>query len=224
MMAAKAGVFALTAALSAAVFVMPAYAASKTPSKTAPVAVNVDEAVRKAEDYLNGLKTIRSGFQQVVKGQGVATGTFYLKKPGRFLWAYNYPGQERLISTGKNLYFYEEDSQQVTELPRNTPMVKLMGVAKVSLKEAGFKVDKATRHDGRLTLALSLYDKEADLSTNATLVFIEKPKMRLEKFISTNQLNQKVEVSFFGYEENVVLEDVLFKFTPTIKKNSNEAY
>lgn len=188
------------------------------------MAVNVDEAVRKAEDYLNGLKTIRSGFQQVVKGQGVSTGTFYLKKPGRFLWAYNYPGQERLISTGKNLYFYEEESQQVTELPRNTPMVKLMGVAKVSLKEAGFKVDKATRQDGRLTLGLSLYDKTADLSTNATLVFIEKPKMRLEKFISTNQLNQKVEVSFFGYEENVVLEDALFKFTPTIKKNNNEAY
>lgn len=216
--------FGLTAAFSAAVFAVPAYAADEAPAKPAVEAVNTDEVIAKVEDYLNGLKTVRSGFQQVIKGQPIATGTFYLKKPGRFLWAYNFPGQERLVSTGKNLYFYEQDSQQVTELPRNTPMVKLLGGDKVSLKSAGFKIQNVSRTDGRIVLTVGVQDKQADLSTNATLVFVEKPKMRLDKFISTNQLKQKVEVSFFGYEENVELPDSLFKFVPTLKKNNNEAF
>jgi outer membrane lipoprotein-sorting protein len=216
--------FALTAALSAAVFAAPALAEDKV-AKPVETAVNTDEVVRKVEDYLNSVKTIRSGFQQVVKGQGISTGTFYLKRPGRFLWAYNYPNQERLISTGKNLYFFEENVQQPTELPRNTPMVKLLGSEQVSLKAAGFKVEKASRAEGRLSLTLSLYDKNADLSTKATMVFIEKPRMRLEKFISTNQLNQTVDVSFFGYEEGVEIPDSMFKYVPTVKKgNKNEAF
>lgn len=210
----------LVTALWAVIWAIPVWAASDT---VAPGISEVD-ATRLVEGYLNGLHTMRSGFQQVVKGQGVAAGTFYLKKPGRFLWVYNYPGQERLIFTGKNLYFYEEDSQQTTELPRNTPMVKLLGAARVSLKEAGFKVDKASRHDGRLSVTLGLHEQEADLSTAVTLVFVEKPQLRLEKFISTNQLNQRVEVSLFGYEENVVLPDNLFQFTPTVQKNSHEAF
>ena len=77
------------------------------------------------EKLYESLRTLTSlsanFFQQVVDSKGEviqeATGTFELKKPGRFRWHYDPPNSQEIIADGKNLWLYDLELEQATVQP-----------------------------------------------------------------------------------------------------------
>ena len=59
--------------------------------------------------------------QRVVTKEGeeaapAARGSFQFKRPGQFLWRYEEPYRQLIVSNGETLWFYDEDLAQVTTL------------------------------------------------------------------------------------------------------------
>lgn len=63
--------------------------------------------------------------QRVVTKEGeeaapAARGSFQFKRPGQFLWRYEEPYRQLIVSNGETLWFYDEDLAQVTKKDRKS--------------------------------------------------------------------------------------------------------
>ncbi|HBS25927.1 MAG TPA: outer membrane lipoprotein carrier protein LolA [Gammaproteobacteria bacterium] len=72
--------------------------------------------------FMTKVKTLDAVFtQEVVNDQGQITqtsyGQFKLKRPGKFLWEYESPAPQKIISDGKNMWIYDVELEQVTVKP-----------------------------------------------------------------------------------------------------------
>ena len=69
----------------------------------------VDQADQDLEAIVAGIETLQANFYQEVRDeQGEliqeSSGTIKVKKPGRFVWHYEKPEPQDIISDGKNLW------------------------------------------------------------------------------------------------------------------------
>jgi outer membrane lipoprotein-sorting protein len=62
-------------------------------------------AVRRVEDYLNGIETMVSDFVQVSSNGAFAEGQVYLDRPGRLRFEYAPPNPTRLIAAGQPRHY-----------------------------------------------------------------------------------------------------------------------
>lgn len=85
------------------------------------------ERVSAAEGAFRQTTTDRSG-----KTVNAAEGVFAFRRPGAFLWNYEKPWRQQVVSDGKTLWLYDEDLAQVTVKPMSgalgsTPAALLFG-------------------------------------------------------------------------------------------------
>jgi len=52
---------------------------------------------------------------QAARASSTSSGTFMFARPGKFIWSYETPYQQRLQSDGKTLFVYDKDLNQVTK-------------------------------------------------------------------------------------------------------------
>ena len=82
-----------------------------------PAAVSVADRL---SGYLSGLDNLSADFSQSVLEADSnieierASGRVQLSKPGRFRWDYAEPYRRVIVADGEQLWFYEEDLEQVT--------------------------------------------------------------------------------------------------------------
>ena len=72
--------------------------------------------------FMKKVKTVKAVFtQEVVNEQGQITqtsyGEFRLKRPGKFLWKYESPSPQKIVSDGRNMWIYDVELEQVTVKP-----------------------------------------------------------------------------------------------------------
>ena len=94
----------------------------------------VDQADQDLEAIVAGIETLQANFYQEVRDeQGEliqeSSGTIKVKKPGRFVWHYEKPEPQDIISDGKNLWFIDHDLQQVSV----QPLTKALGSSPILL-------------------------------------------------------------------------------------------
>jgi outer membrane lipoprotein-sorting protein len=70
----------------------------------------------KIESYLNGLTTVAARFMQVSPDGGLATGSFYLSRPGKMRVEYDPPVDILMVSTGHGFYFWDGSVKQTMEM------------------------------------------------------------------------------------------------------------
>lgn len=73
-------------------------------------------------NFMTKVKTLDAVFtQEVINEQGQITqtsyGEFKLKRPGKFLWEYQSPAPQKIVSDGKNMWIYDVELEQVTVKP-----------------------------------------------------------------------------------------------------------
>lgn len=83
-----------------------------------PVAAAAGGAER-LDAYLKGLDSLSAEFRQITLaadgGRMVeATGTLYLKRPGRFRWEYNAPMEQVIVADGKRVWLHDIELDQVS--------------------------------------------------------------------------------------------------------------
>lgn len=72
------------------------------------------------QKFLNNVSSAEGSFDQTVVDKsgklldGPSTGVFAFSRPGKFVWEYETPYEQRIVSNGKTLWIWDKDLNQVT--------------------------------------------------------------------------------------------------------------
>jgi chaperone LolA len=187
--------------------------AALAPSARAEPAADA-AALTRLEKGLANLESVRAEFTQDLVGKDGAstehaTGTLYLRKPGRFRWDYSSPKQ-LIVCDGTSLWLYDPELEQATvrrvrETLSQTPAMLLSGEARV---RDGFQVRDGGRAGGLDWIVLAPKANDTDFR-EIRLGFAGEILKRME---FADKLNQRTVVELKRLERNVVLADSLFQF------------
>lgn len=185
-------------------------------------------AVTKAvEDYFNDINTLQADFTQTVTGERVASkGVFSWRKPGQFLWLYQSPVAQKLVSTGSAIYFID-DRKQATQLPMDAGVARLFNAKTLNLSKQGLRTThvKTTSTQMEVDFAVDKKIATGDQTglVSLKLVFDRLPgnTMQLRRIDALDTLSVTTRVEFANVRENVALPAKMFAFTPGVYDQRN---
>jgi len=208
----RAGTLALAAGL------MPLTRAFAAPPPRAAVLTPDQKAdVDRVQIYLNGIRTLSSRFQQV-SGQGnQATGQLWLARPGRMRFEYDPPVPLLLVANGKNIFYYDKELQQVSEL-------------RVEETPAGFLLRDQITLSGDVTLTrfdhkpgairLTMVQSSEPGQGSATLVLDDRP-LQLRQWTIVDPQQKEVTVALTDPRYGAPVDEKLFYWTDPRPTGSN---
>lgn len=174
-------------------------------------------ALTRVETYVAGLGSVRAQFvQRLFDAKGretqLASGTLYLKRPGRFRWEYRAPAEQLVVSDGATVWLYDRDLDQVTVKPigdslSTTPAMLLSGRSRV---RDSFEASDGGAADGLVWVRLRPRIPDTDFR-ELRLGFSGRELKRMEL---RDRLEQLTRIELDGVERNAVLPEGLFSFTP----------
>lgn len=182
---------------------------------------------QRVEAYFNGLTSLQADFVQTVTGEREPSrGTFYWKKPGKFLWLYRTPAAQKVISTGSAIYFID-DRQQATQLPMDAGVARLFNAKTLNLSKQGLRAT-SVKETGRTLSVTFAVDKKIAAGENSglarlTLVFAKLPgnRLQLAQIDAVDTLSTTTRVEFGNLQENLTLVNGLFAYTPGVYDQKN---
>lgn len=228
---AKAIALLVLAIPAAQAQVMAANPAAPPPVAMPAGQVSAPVATSLVENYFNSLTTMKADFSQSVSGEAFASeGTFYLKRPRQFLWQYDTPVKQKIVSTGTAVYYVDQSSGhdgQVTQLPMNSGLGKLFNAKVLRLPEEGLRVTSAVQSAGQLNVTLGLVPggkigPDGGFK-QAMLTFDQEGsgKLTLRRVEVVDATGAKTSVSFDHVQTGTELSSALFKYTPGVYRQPN---
>lgn len=200
LLASAAGVAAL-AALG-----LPARAAPPRPAQLSP---QDQDDLRRVQEYLNGIKTLQSRFQQFAQDGGVASGTIYLQRPGKMRIVYDDPVPVLIVCTADTVYYWDKKLEQLSQIGiKDTPAWFLL---RPEIKLTGdVTVTSLQRAPGALRIGMT-ETQQADRGS-LTLVLSERP-LELRQWTVVDAQQKPITVTLQDPHYNVQLSPLLFVWT-----------
>lgn len=194
-----------------------AMAAEAPPLKQKAVDLPDPALVQKVESYLNSIKTLEADFKQMSSGGELASGRFYLSRPGKFRWEYLEGQQVLIISNGSQIVYYDRKLDEVTHIPMQYSIasflaeehIKLSGKIKlISIKDNGMQVQAiVTQKDKPDEGTLVMYfDKEPMKLTQ--LEVIDQDKNITVVSLKNQKFNQPIAKDQFVFKDRKFYKNV----------------
>lgn len=180
-------------------FSFPAHAAKKEDNT-----VNL----KKVEEYLNKITTVRANFIQTSPSGKSSEGKFYMSRPGKLRWEYSPPMKILIVSDGSFLIYYNKELDEVSYIPVGDTLLTFLTRDKISLS-GDIEVVEAKREGGISRVAVAQSDKREQ--GTLTMTFDNSP-FQLKKLEMEDGNGQITTVSFDNAEYDVALNDKLFTF------------
>lgn len=191
-----AGVMAAAASLMAA-----PYAAA---GKSIDLSDKQVAAVRKLNDYINGIKYMRGDFSQISPSGKLAKGVFFISKPGKMRFEYAPPVPLMIVSDGKWVMIKNKNKENGDAGPLSKTPLRIVLAEKVDLlKDAN--ITNFEQSDG--IVSVTMEDKES--SIGGQLVLNYDP--------ARDALQQWVVIDGKGRRTTVTLENVVVGEKPDPK-------
>lgn len=181
-------------------------------------AATLEDIVSGLEKRLSETTAISAEFAQEAVSSGIGNkvlsqGVVYIKKPGRMKWVYAEPHKDILASNGKLVWFYQEDLNQVMEMPASRMSSAgrdfLLGSGSIrkdfSIKLAG---------EDEKTWSLELLPKEADTGLKRLFVKAGKADFMITSITIEDTLGNRTVVEYRNMKVNPVIKDSFFDFKP----------
>ncbi|HRC26016.1 MAG TPA: outer membrane lipoprotein carrier protein LolA [Alphaproteobacteria bacterium] len=162
--------------------------------------------IARAQSYLSGLGTARARFLQTAPDGSEATGTFYLKRPGRLRFEYDPPAREFVVADGLLIYFYDGDLGEQSNAPIGQTLADFL--LRDNLRLSGdVRVTEVKRAGG--LLQIQMVQTSDPVAGSLTLGFTESP-FALRKWRVVDSQGLITEVELFNLETGVALSPSLF--------------
>jgi outer membrane lipoprotein-sorting protein len=186
----------------------------------APAALSeADKAsVKKAEDYLNGLSTLRARFLQVTEDGHTRQGTFSLKRPGKMRIDYDAPAKDFIVADGRFVYFWDAELKQQQNAPIGSTMADV--ILRPELKLSGDVTVTEVQRDAGV-LDISVVDAKEPGKGKLTLVFEENP-FQLRKWKVLDAAGATTEVALSDLQPGAKLDDEQFYFRDPNRKKERD--
>jgi outer membrane lipoprotein carrier protein len=174
------------------------------------------------DEHYNHLKTFKASFTEIYQGDGISrteSGTLWLKKPSRMRWEYHVPREKLFLIDSQTAYFYITGDRQAKKTPAKnlddlrSPLRYLLGKTKLEKELDG------------LSLAPDLTPLEAGdivirgvpkiMRDRVSEVVLEiSPTHQIHRIVIHGVDSTITDFRFSQIEENVPVQDSLFRFTP----------
>lgn len=174
-----------------------------------PLAAQADTpAVKKAEEYLQSLKTTQARFLQTTSDGTQFLGTFYLSRPGKLKFEYDDPVEDFVVADGLFIYFYDAQLGEQTNAPIGQTLADFL--LRPDLHLSGDITVTDVRRSGGL-LQITLVQTKEPEAGSLTLGLEENP-MKLKKWRVTDAMGAITEVELFKLQLDVKFADGLFVY------------
>ena len=182
----------------------------------------VGSTAHAVDDHYNHLKTFKAEFTEIYQGDGVSrteSGTLWLKKPGRMRWEYRTPREKLFLIDSENAYFYVTGDRQARKTPvKNlddirSPLRYLLGKTKLEKELEGLSLapDVAPIQTGDVVLR----GLPKGMKDRVSSVILEvSPEHQLRRIVLHGVDGTVTDFRFSQMEENVPVQDSLFRFVP----------
>lgn len=168
------------------------------------------------------LNTLTADFTQTYHAPGERvrreSGQLQLKKPGKMRWAYTTPEAKLYVSDGKTIYEYLPAERTATRTRAKdtddwrAPFMFLLGRGNLRRDFARLEfANEAPLQAGNRVLRL-VPKRNSDL--RELLIEVEPKSLRLARLTLLKQGGVRLDFLLSQVQENVVLADTLFIFTP----------
>ena len=161
------------------------------------------------EAYLNGIRTVQSGFVQHSSNGERAEGQLYLSRPGKLRVEYQPPVPVLVVADGTFLVYYDRNLEQVSHIPLASTPASILLDEQISLSGGALTVTGFERGDNEILVSLVRTDNPGEGSI--TLVFRENP-LALQQWSVTDAQNIVTVVSLVDPRFDVRLDRKLFVF------------
>jgi outer membrane lipoprotein-sorting protein len=183
--------------------------AATAPPKPAPLTAAQRLEVVQIEDYLNGIRTLASNFEQVTGEGGIATGKLYLSRPGRMRFEYDAPVPVLLVADGRDIHYYDRDLQQVTDLRiENTPAAFLLR-DRIALS-GGVTLTRYDHQPG--VIRLTFVETAEPDQGSVTLTLTDRP-IELRQWTVVDPQQKRVTVTLTDPHYGAAVDGKLFNWT-----------
>lgn len=169
----------------------------------------------KIENYLNNLKSLQAGFVQVASNGSTAEGKIYISKPSKIRMEYTAPEPLLIVGNGDYIIYYDKELEQVTNIDyKDIPATAILA-KQIKFDNENLKITDLYKDSGQTSITVET-PKNPGVKP-ITLIFDNEP-LRLKQWKVIDQQNIEVTISLFDIEQDIPLNDGLFKFD---KKSSN---
>lgn len=171
--------------------------------------------VKKIEDYLKNISTLKAHFVQTANDGTESSGTFLLKRPGRMRFDYEPPISDFIVADKLLVHYYDGKMKQQSSVPISKSLADFF--LRTNLKLDGdIRVTNVKRENGLLNIVL--VQSKDPLAGSLTLAFSERP-LQLKKWLVVDAQGLVTKIDLLDVQEGIKLDNDLFHYyDPADKK------
>lgn len=209
---------ALAALIACAVPFLPPPAGAAAAAERSLTDPEVVGEINRIEAYLNGIRTMQSRFIQINPDGSAWNGDLYVRRPGRFRFAYDPPIPHLLIANGAWLFHVDRALQETNVIPLAKTPAQFLVRENVSLTK-DFKITKFEQSQGYIQIGL--VTRENPEIGEITLTFTDKP-LELRKWMVRDMQENVTQITLQNTRYGVNLNPDLFKYVEQPSKQKPE--
>ena len=177
----------------------------------APYLMSLEEAVllQQAQDYLNGVRSLRARFQQVSSTGNQAMGTIYMRRPGRMRIEYDPPADLLVVANGSYVVYEDGELEQVSYIGLGDTPLGILLRDEVKLSDPAITVMGMHRRAGMIEV--DIVETDAPGQGTLTLVFAENP-LELRSWRVRDAQGVEIAVTLLRPRFNLDLDGDLFSY------------
>ncbi len=167
------------------------------------------DALKRAEAYLNDIKTLKARFLQVNPDGSSVEGDVYVSRPGRMRLVYDPPTPMMLVADGAFLIYVDTEMKDASHIDLNDTPAGLLLRENLSFTDPTVKLGGVKMGPGVVEITAAMAKDPS--AGKLTLVFSDKP-FELKQWRVLDAQNKEVTVSLFNAQAGVTLDRDLFRY------------
>lgn len=165
--------------------------------------------------YLSNLKTATARFTQESADGSVATGTFYLQKPGKLRFEYDPPSPAMIIADGAIMAIFDNKSNRGPQrYPQSETPLSLLTRTDIDVTQSKF-VRLIEVKGGQVHV--TMFDPENQRRGTMRMIFDQSP-MVLRKWVIIDGSGLESTVQLGPLSENISLDNKLFSVAHAVRQ------
>lgn len=169
--------------------------------------------LKRVQDYLNGIRTLRANFSQSNPNGTNSSGTMYLKRLGsesfgKLRLDYAPPSNDRIIANGETLRHVDGQSKEANEYSIDSTPASFLLRHKIDFSN-DLEVKSMETKGDKIYLTVM---RPGDDGVTLTLIFVTSPMLRLQEWSIVDAQSNKTHVVLTNVNIGVSIEEKLFRF------------
>ena len=182
-------------------------AAATSPGDTGGFTPEERVAIARVENYLDSIDSLQAEFVQIGPDGSLATGDFYLRRPGRLRLEYDPPLPYLYVANGTWLTFWDAELEQRSDAPLGSTLADFLVRDDVSLSGDVTVTGMRVADD---LIEVELVQSDDQHAGRLTMVFTDRP-LRLDRWFIQDGRGQVTQVQLTCQQTGIPLSNDLFR-------------